>query len=115
MDVPSNNSDVGWFKLGPQPGDMGSAVIAGHLNGKNNEVGVFGNLFKLKIGDTVIVENSNNKSNIFIVYMTKIYDSGFAPEVFSSVEENNLNLITCDGLWDVTKQSYSKRLVVFAH
>jgi hypothetical protein len=31
-----------------------------------------------------------------------------------SNDKAHLNLITCDGVWDVTKKSYSKRLVVFA-
>lgn len=25
----------------------------------------------------------------------------------------HLNLITCEGIWDATKKSYSKRIVVF--
>src|SRR5205085_1186906 len=32
MDVPTNVWDVGWFQLGPRPGDVGNAVIDGHLD-----------------------------------------------------------------------------------
>ena len=41
MDVPDNSYDVGWFEPGSRPGEMGSAVIAGHLDGKNGEAGIF--------------------------------------------------------------------------
>lgn len=115
MEVPTNIIDAGWFKLGPKPGDFGSAVIAGHLNGKNGKIGVFANLDKLKPGDKIMVEMNDHQTKTFTVDQIKIFNSGYAPEVFSSSDGNNLNLITCDGYWDKTKQSYSQRLVVFAH
>src|ERR1035437_3088718 len=30
MGVPAGPNNVGWFDLGPRPGNIGSAVIAGH-------------------------------------------------------------------------------------
>lgn len=114
MEVPSNIIDVGWFKLGPSPGQKGSAVIAGHFNGKNNQQGVFANLNKLKVGDKLSVEDNAGKSITFIVQKKELYDSGFADEVFSRDDGVHLNLITCDGIWDGVKKSYDKRLVVFA-
>ena len=114
MEVPSNIVDVGWFKLGPSPGKRGSAVIAGHLNGKNNEAGVFANLDKLKPGDNLSIEDKSGKSITFIVQKKELYRSGYADEVFSRNDGVHLNLITCDGLWDESKKSFTKRLVVFA-
>src|SRR4051794_4191881 len=32
LDVPTNVWNVGWFQLGPRPGDVGNAVIDGHLD-----------------------------------------------------------------------------------
>src|ERR1035437_8819740 len=55
MDVPKLPADVGWFNLGPRPGDNGSAVVAGHFGWKNNIPAVFDNLSKLQIGDEVNV------------------------------------------------------------
>lgn len=115
MEVPDKPLDVGWFNLGPRPGETGSAVIAGHFNDQKGIPAVFANLDKLKIGDTIIVENNNNAKNIFTVFKVKIYSSGFAPDVFDKSDGMYLNLVTCDGLWDKVKQSYTKRLVVFAH
>lgn len=113
MAVPDNTIDVGWFKLGPRPGEKGSAVIAGHFDGENGEPGVFINLYKLKKGDKVIVEDGKENSVVFIVRESRTYNLGYADDVFNSTDSAHLNLITCDGLWDGTKKSYSKRLVVF--
>jgi LPXTG-site transpeptidase (sortase) family protein len=114
MEVPNNAVDVGWFNFGPRPGEKGSAVMAGHFDGKNGEPGVFANLDKLKIGDKIYVEDKGGKSAIFEVTGSRVYGPGFAEEVFSSNDGIYLNLVTCDGVWDGTKKSYSQRLVVFA-
>lgn len=115
MDTPKDTTNVGWFNLGPLPGATGSAVMAGHFNDKNNNLAIFANLDKLKIGDTIIVENNNSEKNIFTVFKVKVYDSIIAPDVFDKSDGVYLNLVTCDGVWNKSKQSYSQRLVVFAH
>ncbi len=114
MEVPSNTVDVGWFNLGPRPGERGNAVIAGHFNGENGEVGVFADLYKLSGGDKLYVEDDKGTSIAFVVRESRTYDPGHADEVFSGDNSARLNLITCDGVWDGVKKSYSKRLVVFA-
>jgi len=113
MEVPSNIVDVGWFELGPKPGEKGSAVIAGHFNGESGEAGIFAELYKLKSGDRVEVEDEKGIKTIFVVRESRIYNPGYADEVFGSNDNVHLNLITCDGYWDGTKKSFSKRLVVF--
>lgn len=115
MDVPNNINEVGWFSFGPRPGEKGNAVIAGHLNGPNGEEGVFANLDKLKAGDKLFIRDSNGTIITFVVKESRIYDSGYAEEVFSSNDNGvHLNLVTCNGTWDKDKESYNKRLVVFA-
>jgi len=113
MEVPSNTVDVGWFKLGPRPGEIGSAVISGHFDGKNGEDGVFTNLHKLKKGDKLYIEDDKGTAIAFVVREKRTYDPGYAEEVFISSDSAHLNLVTCDGVWDGNKKSYSKRLVVF--
>jgi len=114
MEIPTNITDVGWFKFGSKPGEKGSAVIAGHLNGQNNQLGVFANLDKLEVGDKIIVTDTQNISTTFIVYEKRLYDSGYADDVFNQSDSPHLNLITCDGLWDQNKNNYTQRLVIFA-
>ena len=114
MGIPGNAVDVGWFKLGPRPGENGSAVIAGHFTGENGKPGVFTDLSKLKEGDILYIEDDKGTSTVFVVRESRAYDSGYADEVFSSSNGAHLNLITCDGVWNEAKKSYNKRLVIFA-
>ncbi len=115
MDVPSNNSDVAWFSLGAVPGKKGSAVIAGHLDGMSGKPAIFWDLHKLEIGnDIYIIDNSGNKKHFQVISIEK-YETGFAPmeKIFGLTDETYLNLITCSGRWDKTKNNYSERLVIF--
>lgn len=115
MDVPGNKIDVGWYKFGSRPGESGSAVISGHFDGREGESGVFNNLNKLKKGDKVYVVNDKGATVTFVVRESKIYNPGYAEEVFSPHDNGiHLNLVTCDGIWDKDKKSYTERLVVFA-
>lgn len=114
MEVPSNAVDVGWFKLGSRPGEKGSAVIAGHIDGESGEAGVFIDLYTLKQGDELYIEDDQGIMTRFIVRESRTYDPGYAEEIFSVNDSAHLNLVTCDGIWDGTKKSYAKRLVVFA-
>ena len=115
MDVPTNATDIGWYTLGPSPGERGSSVFSGHFNGANGKKGVFSNLDKLKPGDTIEVLTDLGTSMTFIVRESRTYHPGYAEEVFLPKDNGiHLNLITCDGVWDEAKKSYTKRLVVFA-
>lgn len=113
MEVPSNATDAGWFKLGPRPGEKGSAVIAGHFDGENGEAGVFINLYKLKKEDKLYIKDNKGITTTFVVRESRTYDPGYANDVFSASNSARLNLITCDGVWDGARKSYNKRLVVF--
>ena len=55
MDVPKDPADVAWFNLGARPGENGSAIMAGHYGGK--KASVFDNLYKLRKGDKVSIED----------------------------------------------------------
>lgn len=115
MSVPTNVIDAGWYKYSALPGNTGTAVIAGHLDGLRGEPGVFSALDKLAQGDTVTVTESNGSHVSFIVRETRSYDQTAQPkEVFSSDSGSHLNLITCTGSWDSAERQFSKRLVVFA-
>lgn len=113
MGVPSSPTTVGWFDYGPRPGERGSAVIAGHFDGEHGEAGVFSKLSQLKDGDKVYIEYRKDITIPFVVRTRRIYDPGYASDVFSQKDGSHLNLITCDGVWDGDKKSYSKRLVIF--
>lgn len=118
MDVPKAPENVGWLQLGNPPGEIGTAVMAGHYGPwKSGQKSVFDDLHKLNKGDQISVEDENGNSIFFVVQEIRNYDAGAeAPEVFSSNDGiAHLNLITCEGTWNKDSKSYSKRLVVFTN
>lgn len=116
MDVPSNSIDVGWYKLGRSPGELGSAVIAGHFDSKEGEPGVFNTLDTLQPGDKIYVEDEKGTTIAFVVRESRRYDpDADAADVFGSSDgKAHLNLITCEGAWNEADNSYSHRRVIFA-
>ncbi|MET0979761.1 MAG: class F sortase, partial [Candidatus Saccharimonadales bacterium] len=114
MDVPPDLVTVGWYKFGTKPGEQGSAVIAGHLEG-TEDLGVFIDLDKLDSGDVINVLNDRDELISFAVRETRTYRQEERPnEIFNRTDGSYLNLITCSGVWDNAKQRYSHRYVVFA-
>lgn len=112
MESPNNNEDVGWYKYSPHPGNMGSAVIAGHLGVR--EQSVFINLANLKPGDGLTIIDAKSREIKFTVRESRRYNRQERPEeVFNSSSGSHLNLITCAGTWDEARKTYSQRLVVF--
>ena len=115
MDVPKSPDNVAWFNLGARPGNIGSAVIAGHYGIlKNGEGSIFDNLKKLNKGDQLYIEDDKGATITFAVRENRSYDADAdASDVFSSNDgKSHLNLVTCQG-WDKVSESYTKRLVVF--
>lgn len=117
MATPKNFVDVGWYSPGATPGAEGSAVFAGHVNNALTKAGVFEHLSQVKIGDTIAVSDSANKTLIYVVTEIGEYPAEGAPaaSIFSSSGPSQLVLITCDGSWDSGARSFDKRLVVYAH
>lgn len=114
MDVPNNSTDVGWYKLGPNPGNRGNSVITGHLNTANGVPGVFANLKMLSPGDEINIVDQEGSLITFRVTKSQIYNPDEDDsEVFGPSNTSHLILITCDGDWDIKKNSYTQRLVVF--
>lgn len=116
MDVPKGPANVAWYKQEPRPGEIGSSVIAGHFGWKDGIPAVFDDLNKLSEGDKLYVEDGKGTIISFVVQRSQSYDpSADTSSVFRSSDgKAHLNLITCEGAWDKTQKSYSKRLVVFA-
>gem|GEM_PF-4940911 len=62
IDVPKGHGHVGWYKLGPKPGEQGSAVIYGHFARKTSGWAVFNDLYKLRTGDKLLDQRSTQEN-----------------------------------------------------
>lgn len=115
MDISDNPDEVAWYQLGTKPGQQGSAVIAGHYGWRDGQGAVFNNLHMLGAGDKVSTYDDKGLITTFIVRETRKYDpAADATGVFRSTDGGvHLNLITCDGTWVRSEDSYTDRLVVF--
>lgn len=115
MDSPIVPDVTGWYNLGPKPGEIGSAVIDGHFGWKNGIPAVFDNLHKLSKGDKIYVEDDNGVTITFVVRNIRSYDSkADASDVFGSSDgKAHLNIVTCEGPWNINLKSRPSRIVVF--
>ncbi|HUO50200.1 MAG TPA: class F sortase [Candidatus Paceibacterota bacterium] len=115
MQVPSNFTDVAWYKYGAVPGQVGSAVIDGHVDNGLGLDGVFKHLADVNVGDDVFVQTRGGQQLHFVVTDIEVYPYTQAPSllIFGQKDAARLNLITCDGTWVKGKDTYNERLVVF--
>ena len=115
MAVPTFAHNVGWYSLGTKPGDVGSAVLAGHVNWKNGEDAVFTNLEDVKIGDVInITDNYGKVVNFAVTDIQSFPIYKDTTEIFSNSDGIvRLNLITCNGTWNDWLDTHNSRLVVF--
>ncbi len=114
--VPKGIANVGWFNLGPRPGQTGNSIIVGHYGWyKNGTPAIFNNINKLKPGDKIYVQDDKGVTITFVVRELKTFDSSEDTSGVFSLDDGkaHLNLITCEGIWDKTQKTYSSRLVVF--
>lgn len=113
MGVPSSPDTVAWFKLGPRPGDKGSAVIDGH-SGYASVAAVFDDLPSLRKGDLLFVEDAKGVLVRFVVRKSRMFDRDANPsDVFGRKDGRHLNLVTCTGAWDAAAGTHAQRLIVF--
>ncbi|MDT3438889.1 MULTISPECIES: class F sortase [unclassified Pseudofrankia] len=114
--APAGFTEVGWNHAGPEPGDDGVAVIAGHVDSKTGPA-VFYRLGKLHAGATVLVDRADGTTATFIVDRLAEYAKAEFPdeEVYHSGNGAQLRLITCGGTFNHDIGHYVDNVVVFAH
>ena len=115
MQVPADFQVAGWFTGGPQPGQLGPAVIAGHVDSRNGPA-VFYRLRDLHPGDLVRVVRADHRVIRFRVDSLASFPKQALPDeaVFGATTTPALRLITCAGSFDWSRRSYRDNLVVSA-
>lgn len=115
MQVPPGAYPAGWYKGAPTPGELGPAIIAGHINW-NGHAGVFSKLYELKPGDQVAVHRRDGSTALFRVDDVAEYPKHNFPTktVYGNIDHAGLRLITCGGDFDSDAHSYLDNIVVYA-
>ncbi|MGS2645142.1 class F sortase [Streptosporangium sp. LJ11] len=106
---------VGWNKAGPEPGEAGAAVIAGHVDSRTGPA-VFHRLGKLRPGHRVHVDRADGSTVTFTVRRLARFPKSRIPDrqVYGSAKGAELRLITCGGTFDRERRSYRDNVIVFA-
>lgn len=114
MAVPKDTEQTGLLSPGYLPGELGNAVIDGHVDNYTGPA-VFFYLKKLKPNDQVILKDKTGRQLTFLVESTEIVTPHQVSidKVFGPSAEPRLNLITCTGKYSRKKQEHEARLIVY--
>jgi hypothetical protein len=106
---------AGWYADGPEPGEPGAAVIAGHLDSATGP-DVFATLARARRGHQVLVDLLDGTVAAFRVVDAARFPQREFPthRVYADVRRSVLRLITCGGEYDAAAGRYLDNVVVFA-
>jgi sortase (surface protein transpeptidase) len=112
INVDFDASVAGWWKGGPRPGQVGPAVIMGHV--RWNAPAVFSRLDTMQRGDEILVDRADGTTARFVVTRQGTYRKTAFPSdlVYYPTLEPELRLVTCGGLNGAG--NFTENLVVFA-
>ncbi|MCA1671456.1 MAG: class F sortase [Actinobacteria bacterium] len=117
IEVPSLDQPMqaGWYRYGPTPGELGPAVVLGHVNARG-EHGIFARLSELAPGDDVRIERADGRTAVFTVTnLDQIAKTVFPTDaVYGDTADAQLRLITCGGELDQERHSYRDNIIVYA-
>jgi hypothetical protein len=114
MQVP-DPGQVGWYRLGPRPGDPGPAVLVGHLDSRTGPA-VFSRLGQLRHGDEILVGQPDGTTTRFLVGRLERHSKTSLPtaRIWPRTTRPLLRLITCAGSFDHTTGHYRDNLILYA-
>lgn len=115
MTVPPDGAEAGWYTGAPTPGELGPAIIAGHVDWGGRQ-GVFYHLRNLRPDDRVTVTRLDGSTAVFRVMRVDEFPKNKFPTqtVYADIGYAGLRLITCGGSFDRLAHSYNDNIVVFA-
>jgi hypothetical protein len=116
MDLPEDVSRVGWYRFGPVPGGTGSAVLAGHVDDREQGPGALYPLRDAAAGDEVVVTDAAGATTRWRVVSREVISKQELPldRLFAREGAPRLTLITCGGPFLPEFRSYRDNVVVVA-
>ncbi|MBA3744582.1 MAG: class F sortase [Sporichthya sp.] len=112
--VPPAYGRAGWYQAGPEPGEAGRSVIAGHVDSKTGP-DVFAALARARKGDRIVVKLADGSMVRFVVDRVETHPQDEFPtaQVYGGQKRRpELRMITCTGAY--VGGRYQDNLIVFA-
>lgn len=115
LQVPSDPSMAGWYRGSPTPGEIGPAIIDGHVD-RIGGIAIFWRLRELQPGDVIRIDRQDDTTAQFKVdNLQQFAQDGFPSQrVYGNINYAGLRLITCGGVFNSATGHYSDNIVVFA-
>lgn len=115
IEVPRDYQQTGWWRDGPEPGEVGPAVILGHVDSLDGPA-VFFQLAELSVGDPIHVDRADGSTVTYVVDRIEQHPKDDFPTgaVYGPTTEPVLRLVTCGGTFDREARSYRDNVIVFA-
>ncbi|AHI00925.1 class F sortase [Kutzneria viridogrisea] len=106
---------AGWYRFGVRPGDLGRAVVLGHVDG-NGQPGIFARLAALRPGDTARITRQDGSVLRFTVQQVQQIPKTSFPtqQVYGPSAQRELKLITCGGRFDPATRRFADNVIVSA-
>lgn len=106
---------VGWYKFSPTPGDVGPAVLVGHVDTYKGP-SVFWRLSEATPGQIVQIKREDGQIAKYKIYEVSQYSQDDFPtqKVYGNTETPELRLITCGGNFNYFTLKYNKNTIVYA-
>lgn len=119
LEVPPPGPDydkVAWYRNSPTPGELGPAVLVGHIDSAAKGPSVFFRLGDVHKGNTIRVTRADGTVAVFKVDDVKRFHKADFPTrlVYSNTDHAALRIITCGGPFDRDSGSYVDNTVVLA-
>ena len=113
--VPEDYDSVGWYEYSPTPGELGPAVVLGHVDSVSGPA-VFFSLGQLQPGDEITITREDGSRARFAVEALERYEQSDFPteKVYGNIDHAGLRLITCSGIFERGAARYTHNLVVYA-
>jgi len=111
--APEGLHNVGWAVGAPEPGEVGTSVVAGHFDTKTGPA-VFYRLAELAPGDEVIVSGASGSASFVVERVEHYAKTDLPDDVYAPTDGASLRLITCGGDFDRSSGHYVDNVVVFA-
>ncbi|NEK58899.1 class F sortase [Geodermatophilus sabuli] len=116
MALPDDVDRVGWYRFGPAPGTAGSTVLAGHVDDRDQGLGVLAPLRDAAVGDRIEVIDAAGAATGWRVVSRDVIEKRALPldQLFGRAGPPRLVLLTCGGPFLPDLGAYRDNVVVVA-